>query len=175
MNLTDDFGCEWCVLPADMDESVVGSKSLNLTRLTNLSDVRFPQALALPFGCFQKTLACRANRFGLQKVLQDLQPTTSNTEAKDIFKRAQICIRRLDMPPELAQALEFILKFGNVGPNDLFKLYKEDDAWDAIRRVLGNKRRNSTVNWCQSVVRLLLATIQVAPSYLQRGAAQSQR
>jgi len=138
MNLTDDFGCEWCVLPADMDESVVGSKSLNLTRLTNLSEVRFPQALALPFGCFQKTLACSANRFELerlQKVLQDLQPTTSHAEAKDIFKRAQICIRRLDMPPELAQALEFILKFGNVGPNDLFKLYQEDDAWDAIKRV----------------------------------------
>jgi len=143
MNLTDDLQCQWCVQPSEMDNKKVGSKSLNLAMLSPKlpSEVRTPQAVAMPYGCMQKVLTHSDNSKvwlpKLEETLRRLQPTTSNDDARVIFEEAQALLGNLQMPPELAEALKQTMDA--VGDKDgerrLSKLYNKPEAWDATRKV----------------------------------------
>jgi len=143
MNLTDDLHCKWCVEPGEMDSKQVGSKSLNLAKLAPKlpEGVRTPQAVAMPYGCMQKVLTHNANCKEwlpkLEKALRQLQPTTSNAQAKVIFAEVQALIEELSMPSELGEALVKAMEStgDKEGDRRLCKLFHKAEAWDATRKV----------------------------------------
>jgi len=142
MNLTNDLGCSWCVRPDEMTRSNVGSKSLNLALLRPKlpPGILTPQAVALPYGTMQKSLTDDCNKDVLpmlEKVLNRLQPSTSNEDAQVIFEEAQQLVESMRFPKALKEALSSAMK--EVGDRDgedrLAKLFKERDAWQAIKGV----------------------------------------
>jgi alpha-glucan,water dikinase len=147
MNLTDSLSCAWCIGPDEMDTKSVGSKSLNLALLQPKLpiDVYTPQAVALPYGCMQKSLTDVANKQSplpkLQEVLSRLQPHTSNADAQVVLEEAQALIRTMTMPDGLKAALlQCMGKVGELqGESRLKQLFNEPcqirHAWDAIRGV----------------------------------------
>ena len=143
MNLKDDFRCNWVVTPDKMDKKQVGSKSLNLALLKPKlpEDIRTPQAVAMPYGSMQKALCSRENSkewlSKLEACLQQLQPTTSNEDAKTIFDEAQVYINALQMPPDLEAALKKAMEDvgKKEGENRLLPLFRRADAWDATKQV----------------------------------------
>jgi len=143
MNLTRDLKCSWCITPDEMSDSVVGSKSLNLALLAPKlpKEVRTPQAVALPYGCMQKTLTHPENAQivlpKLQACLERLQPTTSNERAAAIFEEARQLILQLALPPELGKALKDSMQVvgGRDGEGRLSGLFNESEAWEATKQV----------------------------------------
>ncbi|CAK9064698.1 Alpha-glucan water dikinase [Durusdinium trenchii] len=142
MNLTDDLSCSWCVRPDEMNRTSVGSKSLNLALLRPKlpAEIFTPQAVALPYGTMQKSLTDDANKQVLpmlQKVLNRLQPHTSNEDAQVIFEEAQQIIESMKFPKALKEAMHKAM--GEVGAKDgeerLTKLFHERDAWTAVKGV----------------------------------------
>lgn len=142
MNLTDDLKCSWCVRPDEMNRTSVGSKSLNLALLRPKlpSEIYTPQAVALPYGTMQKSLTDDANKEVLpmlQKVLNRLQPHTSNEDAQVIFEEAQQIIESMRFPQQLRDAMRTAM--AEVGTKDgeerLTKLFHERDAWAAVKGV----------------------------------------
>eukprot|EP00930_Biecheleria_cincta_P046432 TRINITY_DN32012_c0_g1_i1.p1 TRINITY_DN32012_c0_g1~~TRINITY_DN32012_c0_g1_i1.p1 ORF type:complete len:2307 (+),score=411.66 TRINITY_DN32012_c0_g1_i1:130-7050(+) len=143
MNLTEDHDCKWVVTPDEMDKEQVGSKSLNLALLMPKlpKEVRTPQAVALPYGCMQKTLTSSVNSKvwlpKLEACLTRLQPTTSNEDAREIFEEAQVYINKLQMSKDLEEALAKAME--EVGAKDgekrLAKLYNKREAWEATKQV----------------------------------------
>lgn len=126
-----------------MTTKSVGSKSLNLALLQPKlpSDVYTPQAVALPYGCMQKALTDVANKQSplpkLQEVLGRLKPNTGNTDAQIVFEEAQALVGALRMPEDLKTALiQAMTKVGEQqGESRLKDLFRERDAWDAIKGV----------------------------------------
>ncbi|CAK9064700.1 unnamed protein product [Durusdinium trenchii] len=121
MNLTDDLSCSWCVRPDEMNRTSVGSKSLNLALLRPKlpAEIFTPQAVALPYGTMQKSLTDDANKQVLpmlQKVLNRLQPHTSNEDAQVIFEEAQQIIESMKFPKALKEAMHKAM--GEVGAKD---------------------------------------------------------
>ncbi|CAJ1410221.1 unnamed protein product [Effrenium voratum] len=143
MNLKEDFGCKWVVTPEKMDKSKVGSKSLNLALLKPQlpKDILTPQAVAMPYGSMQKALTSRENAkewlSKLEACLAQLQPTSSNEDAKTIFQEAQVYVNALQMPSELDQALRSAMEEvgSKEGEKRLLNLYHRGDAWDATKQV----------------------------------------
>eukprot|EP00933_Yihiella_yeosuensis_P052011 TRINITY_DN49998_c0_g1_i1.p1 TRINITY_DN49998_c0_g1~~TRINITY_DN49998_c0_g1_i1.p1 ORF type:complete len:1139 (+),score=240.32 TRINITY_DN49998_c0_g1_i1:3-3419(+) len=143
MNLTDDLGCSWCVRPDQMNKQNVGSKSLNLALLKPklTSDILTPQAVALPYGSMQKTLTDAANAQGalpkLQKVLSQLQPTTSNDDANHIFEQARQIVESIAFPESLKKSMNDAM--AEVGKQDgeerVKALFNERDGWNAVKGV----------------------------------------
>lgn len=143
MNLKNDFRCKWVVTPDEMDKQQVGSKSLNLALLKPKlpADIRTPQAVAMPYGSMQKALCSRENSkewlSKLEACLQQLQPTTSNEDAKTIFDEAQVYINALQMPSDLEAALRNAMETvgKKEGESRLLQLFRRSDAWDATKQV----------------------------------------
>ncbi|CAE7711158.1 R1 [Symbiodinium sp. CCMP2456] len=144
MNLRNDLGCSWCVRPEEMTKANVGSKSLNLAllkpKLPADSGIFTPQAMALPFGTMQKCLTAECNKDVLpvlEKVLGRLQPDSSNEEAQVIFEEAQQLVESMHFPEPLKKALVETME--GVGSRDgedrLLQLFREQDAWQAIKGV----------------------------------------
>ncbi|CAK9064489.1 Alpha-glucan water dikinase [Durusdinium trenchii] len=73
----------------------------------------------------------------LQKVLNRLQPHTSNEDAQVIFEEAQQIIESMKFPKALKEAMHKAM--GEVGAKDgeerLTKLFHERDAWTAVKGV----------------------------------------
>jgi len=142
MNLTDDLRCSWCIRPDEMTIKSVGSKSLNLALLQPKlpQDIFTPQAVALPYGCMQKSLNDSANKdvlSKLQKALGNLQPSTSNADAQKIFEEAQSLIHNMKMPDALKVELEkaMVAVGATQGEDRLKKLFIPRDAWTSIKSV----------------------------------------
>lgn len=141
MNLTDDLKCSWCVRPDEMNRTSVGSKSLNLALLRPKlpSEIYTPQAVALPYGTMQKSLTDDANNEVLpmlQKVLNRLQPHTSNEDAQVIFEEAQQIIESMRFPQHLRDAMrKAMAEVATDGEERLTKLFHERDAWAAVKGV----------------------------------------
>ncbi|CAE7208792.1 R1 [Symbiodinium natans] len=142
MNLTNDLGCSWCVRPDEMTRTNVGSKSLNLALLRPKlpPGILTPQAVALPYGTMQKSLTDDSNKDVLpmlEKVLNRLQPSTSNDEAQVIFEEAQQLVESMRFPKALKESLNAAMKevADRDGEDRLAKLFKERDAWQAIKGV----------------------------------------
>jgi len=143
MNLKDDLHCSWVVTPGEMDGRKVGSKSLNLALLAPKlpKDVYTPQAVAMPYGCMQKTLTHAENaKEGLAKLeacLRKLQPTTRNEDARVIFVEAQRLTEGLNLPAELAEGLTKAMEAvgDQQGERRLLKLFDKAEAWEATKKV----------------------------------------
>jgi len=143
MNLRDDLKCKWAITPSEMDQRQVGSKSLNLALLKPKlpKDIKTPQAVALPYGTMQKALTCTENAKEwlpkLEACLHQLQPTTSNEDARVIFEEAQVYINKLVMSKDLEEELRKAME--KVGAEDgekrLLNLYNKREAWDATKQV----------------------------------------
>jgi len=143
MNLSDSLGCAWVVRPDEMDKKAVGSKSLNLALLRPKlpADILTPQAVALPYGSMQKALTDAKNEKTvlpkLQKVLGQLQPSTSNDKATAVFEEARQLVEALSMPESLKLALQSSMD--EVGKQDgedrLRQLFQVRDGWEAIKGV----------------------------------------
>lgn len=121
---------------------VVGSKSLNLAKLRPSlpSEIVTPQAVALPYGCLQKTLTHPDNKKeifeALAKCLGQLEPNTPNSEANEIFQQARRLITRLKWPEEFNKELTTCMESSGVtGDRSLIELYEKwgaNAAWKSI-------------------------------------------
>lgn len=128
----------WVVSPQEFTRSLVGSKSLNLERLREQLPPAIirPQAVALPYGCMQKTLSTGSNKqrvlAPLTICLAKLKTDTSNKEASEIFREARKLIGLLEFPRELQQNMEKLMKNED---GRLLLLYEQNGpqaAWKAI-------------------------------------------
>eukprot|EP00928_Gymnodinium_smaydae_P011570 TRINITY_DN14252_c0_g2_i3.p1 TRINITY_DN14252_c0_g2~~TRINITY_DN14252_c0_g2_i3.p1 ORF type:complete len:1625 (+),score=390.00 TRINITY_DN14252_c0_g2_i3:87-4961(+) len=143
MNLNKSGGCSWVVRPDQMTKANVGSKSLNLALLRPKlpEGILTPQAVALPYGSFQKALSDASNKDKvlpeLQKVLSGLLPTTSNDTAAEIFTEAQRLIHAMKMPKDFEDAVAKVM--ADVGRREgearLASLFRSRDGWRAIKSV----------------------------------------
>lgn len=122
--------------------AVVGSKSLNLAKLRPSlpSEIVTPRAVALPYGCFQKTLAHPDNKDRvlepLTGCLSRLRPDTPNAEAQKIFSEGRELLSRLVFPLDFQK--ELIRRMEESGRDGLLKLYEKwgaRAAWKSICEV----------------------------------------
>eukprot|EP00917_Polyrhabdina_sp_WS-2016_P017348 GHVP01037431.1.p1 GENE.GHVP01037431.1~~GHVP01037431.1.p1 ORF type:complete len:978 (+),score=181.98 GHVP01037431.1:1561-4494(+) len=105
MNLQDHFSKNWTVPMQSFSTRLVGSKSLNIRRLHEISsDFVIPPSFTIPFGAFQKALNSQDNyRTILPKLnacLRKLGKDTSNNEAGYLFANAQNLVSSMTIPEE---------------------------------------------------------------------------
>ncbi|PFH37114.1 putative alpha-glucan water dikinase 1 [Besnoitia besnoiti] len=106
---------EWCIPMDSFNKTVVGSKSNNIKKLSDVLDpsVLTPRSVALPFGCMQKTLSDAANRSllpELMEVLVQLSPSSRSEEADAIFARAKAILARVELPGALLEGLQAAMR-----------------------------------------------------------------
>lgn len=102
-----------------------------------------PQAVALPYGCMQKTLASKENKERvlepLTKCLGQLKPDTPNSEADQIFAVARGLISQLLFPSQLKNELERRMKESTETSDrsliNLLEKWGTTQAWKGICEV----------------------------------------
>lgn len=107
-----DESCPWVLLESQFSPATVGSKSRNLARLRQAMQTKrilTPNAVALPFTAFSRTLKAKENAGlseSLLKCLSTISKSASSKEVTDCFATARCLIQQLHCPPDLRDALE---------------------------------------------------------------------
>ncbi|CBZ54723.1 hypothetical protein NCLIV_051500 [Neospora caninum Liverpool] len=102
---------EWCIPMSEFNKTVVGGKSNNIKKLTDILDpsVLTPRSVALPFGCMQKTLSEAPNTALLPELVETLAELSSSSgsdEARRIFAKTREILGKVSVPPALLDGLK---------------------------------------------------------------------
>ncbi|PHJ16592.1 alpha-glucan water dikinase, partial [Cystoisospora suis] len=131
----DQLSEKWCIPMNEFKKGVVGGKSNNIKRLSDVLDssVLTPRSVALPFGCMQKTLADPSNKACLHQLATDvveLSPSSSSEEADKILSKAKGIMSHVELPQSLLQALEACMQTQDKATSEKIKqsLYQDGEG-----------------------------------------------
>lgn len=121
----------------EFDKTNVGGKSFNVKRMMGkLPDwINLPASAALPFGVFEKVLACEDNK-GIAKICRELVSRVEEDKRGSGGALAELrrAILDLNAPAELVSSLRTVMeKAGLPWPSQW------DDAWLCIKKVWASK------------------------------------
>lgn len=144
--------------------TTVGSKSLNLAKLRSSlpPDIVTPQGVALPFGCFQKTLNSPENKklfTPLTECLSELKPYTPNLDADRVFRKARGLISQLEFPSAFQAEWNSLMEDSTESIDRIKSLYEAcgaPAAWNAVVSVWASLF--GLRPWVSESVSLLFAT-----------------